>query len=398
MTRVKASLRSARRRGPALLLCAGVAAIPMPAAGSELVTALPHEFVLGSADGTAVSPGVDASGSRRASALPDADEARVAWQRHIPGGVGTNLLIDAEGRIFAAGAGRVTQLGADGVMHYSQASADPSPVAAALLADGARAVLTREGRVQAWSASGALVFDIPLEAPSGTRWSTLLPLPNGGAIASVGAWLFEIDATRSVRSYASLPANIQHARVVDGRTLVVDEQGRVFEWDRSELPRLIGAFGSPLSAVIADSGALIGLSSRRSIERLDRSDGSLRELARLDPPGALELASIAPRRWVVMKSDGSWFAVQADAPVPGQHPPRDAATHIELLTDSTGAVAWWGNDVGLHLETAPGVGRELADVRCATPISLVPAGPRRIAAACSSGAIWLVDQKPRGDG
>jgi hypothetical protein len=388
-----------RRRSPALLL-AGFASLPMPAAGSELVTALPHEFVMGSARGPAVAPGVDPSGSRHATALPDADDARVAWQRHVPGGVGANLLVDAEGRIFAAGPTRVTQLGADGAMQYSQLAGYSGPIAAALLADGARAVLTREGRVQAWSASGAVAFDIALEAPVPSSWSTLLPLPDGGAVASVGAWLFEIDAMRSVRSYASLPGNIQHARVVDGHTLVVDEQGRVFDWDRSELPRPIGAFGGPLSSVIADAGALIGLSSSRSIERLDRSDGSLRELARLDTPGALELASISPGRWLVMKHDGTWFAVQADAPPPVSGQPSRPAppSPIELVTDSGGAVAWWGVDIPLHLETAPGVGRELGEVRCATPISLVPAGRFRIAAACSSGAIWLVDQKPPGDG
>jgi hypothetical protein len=399
MLRPKPRVGSGRRRSPALLL-AGFASLPVPAAGSELVTALPHEFVVGSARGTAVAPGVDASGSRHAMALPGADEARVAWQRHIPGGVGTNLLVDAEGRVFAAGPTRVTQLGADGVMQYSRLAGYSGPIATALLADGARAVLTREGRVQAWSASGAVVFDIALEAPVPSSSSTLLPLPDGGAIASVGAWLFEIDATRSVRSYASLPADIQHARVIDGRALVVDEQGRVFEWDRSDLPRPIGAFGSPLSSVIADAGTLIGLTSRRSIERLDRSDGSLRELARLDPPGALELASIAPGRWVVMKSDGTWFVVPADVPPPisGQHSRPDPPSHLELVTDSAGAVAWWGVDIPLHLETAPGLGRELDEVRCSTPISLVPAGRFRIAAACSSGAIWLVDQKPPVDG
>jgi hypothetical protein len=371
----------------------------MSAAGSELVTALPHGFVVGSVRGPAVAPGIDASGSRHATALPGADQARVAWQRQVPGGIGANLLVDAEGRIFAAGPGRVTQLGADGVMQYSQVAGYAGPVAAALLADGTRAVLTREGRVRAWFAGGAVAFDVALEAPVPSSWSTLLPLPDGGAIASVGAWLFEIDATRSVRSHASLPSNIQHVRVVDGHPLVVDEQGRVFAWDRSELPRQIGSFGSPLSAVIADAGALIGLSSRRSIERLDRSDGSLRELARLDAPAALELASIVPGHWVAMKDDGTWLTVPAEAtpPVSGQHARPHLPGHIELLADADGVVAWWGVDTALHLETAPGVGRELGEVRCASPVSLVPAGRFRVAAACGSGAVWLVDRTPLDD-
>lgn len=393
-------LGAGRRRRRAALLGAAIATSPLLAAASELVPALPHAFVLGSTRGATVAPGVDAAGSHRAETLPGADEAHVAWQRSVPGGIGTHLLVDGAGRIFAAGPARVTQLGADGVMQYSRGAAFSSPVAAALLTDGARAVLTREGRVQAWSASGALVFDIALEAPPPSSSSSLLPLPDGGAVASVGRWLFEIDATRAVRAYACLPVEIAQTSVVGSRTLVVDEQGHVFEWDRRELPRRIGAFGGPLTALIADANALLGLSARRSVERIDRSAGTLRELARLDPPGALAVAQVGVERWVVMKHDGTWFVVPADAPLPvsGQRALPDSPSRIGLLTDSNGTVAWWAADIPLQLETAPGVGRELGEVRCASPIGLVPAGPSRIAAACSSGAIWLIDRAAPSEG
>jgi hypothetical protein len=373
------------------LVAAGLASLP--ASATELVTALPHEFVVGPARGFAIANDVDTSGSRHVLALPSVDAARVAWQRHVPGGIGANLLVDAESRIFAVGTGRVTQLRADGGLEYSQAGEFSNAVAAALLTDGTRAVLTREGRVIGWSPGGSVVFDVALEAPSPQSSSSLLPLPDGGALASVGEWLLEIDATRVVRSYASLPAPIQHAFLIGARALVVDEQGRVFEWNRRELPRRIGAFSAPLTAALVDSGSLLGLTAARGVERMDCSDGGLRELIRVDPPGAAPvLASIEPGRWVIMKPDGSWFSLRADAAANagGGRSRSDAPTHMGLLADSLGTVAWWASDVPLHLETGSGVGRQFVEVRCAAPTGLVPAGPSRIVAACSSGAIWLI--------
>jgi hypothetical protein len=374
------------------LLVAALGGLPSTVMGAELVTARPHAFVVGDTRGSAVAPGVDISGSHHALALPGMEAARVTWQRHVPGGIGANLLIDGEGRIFAAGLGRVTQLGADGALQFSQLGGFSSALAAALLADGSRAILTREGRVLAWSAQGALTFDVSLEAPPPQSSSSLLPLPDGGVLASVGEWLFDIDATRGVRSHASLPASIQHVLLRAGRALLVDDQGRVFEWNRRALPRRVGAFTGPLAAAMLDGEALLGVTAQRSVERLDPGDGGLRELARLDPPGASALASFHSGRWAIMKSDGSWFVLQGDAPAPasGQRTAGQAPNQLDLLADSTGTVVWWAADVPLHLETSSGVGRELAEVRCATPISLVPAGRSRLVAACTSGTIWLV--------
>jgi hypothetical protein len=396
----KGSGRSIPRGRLPMRLAVGLASLAPLASATDLVTARPHEFVIGPPRGHAVAAAIDPTGSRHALVLPPVDAARALWQRHVPGGVGTNLLVDAEGRVFAVGPGRVTQLEADGTLEFSQSADFSSAAAAALLADGSRAVLSREGRVFGWSPTGAVAFVVTLEAPPSQGSSSLLPLPDGGLLASVGEWLFEIDVTRAVRAYARLPASIQHTLLVGCRTIALDARGHVFEWDRRELPRLLGAFTAPVAGVLVDAGSLLGLTTRRSVERFDRDDGGLRELLRLDPSGpAPLLASIEPGRWVVMKPDGSWFSVGVDAPAQpsAQRVPPDAASHIALLADSMGSVAWWASEVPLHLETASGVGRELADVRCALPVSLVPAGHSRVIAACSSGVIWLVGPAPAPD-
>lgn len=387
-------LRRPRARAPWALAWLTVAA---PALGADLVTARPHTFVLGPSRGSAIAPGVDPAHSRQATELPAVDTARVSWRRHIPGGIGCNVLVDAEGRIFVAGLGRVTQLGPDGALQFSQSERFSGAVAAALLADGTRAVLTREGSLFGWSPSGAIAFELALDVPAAPSTSSLLPLPDGGALASVGAWLFEIDATRSVSAHAVLAAAAQHTLLAGTRAIVIDEQGRVFEWDRREPLRSIGSFGSPIAAALVDADSLIALSSRRTLQRMGRSDGRVHELARFDATGVSPLLGrIAAGRWALMKHDGTWFSLERDvAPhAPAMRPDPAGLSDIDLLLDAAGIVAWWASEAPLRLETAPGVGRELSDVRCTVPASLVPAGAGRLVAACSSGLIWLVGPEP----
>src|SRR5690606_27831217 len=126
---------------------------------------------------------------------------------------------------------------------------------------------------------------------------------------------------------------------------------------------------------------------------LSTSDGSVRDIARLDVPGvAPVLGRLAPRRWVLMRYDGSWFVSEPNVapPPPARRAEPGALSELDLLVDAAGTVAWWAAEAPLHVETAPGSGRELPDVRCTAPVSLVPAGRERLLAACASGVIWLI--------
>jgi hypothetical protein len=360
------------------------------AARADLTTALPHTLHVGSPQGFATARDADPGRTRRAAALPEIEAAQVLWQKQVPGGVSCNVLVDEAGRAFVAGQGRISQLGPDGSLQFSTATDFAGVVSAALVGDGTRVLLTREGRVLGWSPAGALVFEVALDAPAPSGFSSLLPLPEGGVLVSLGPWLFSLDAARSPPSFASLPAAAQHTLLAERRAIAVDERGRVYEWNRREPPRLIGAFSGTVAAVVADGPSLIGVSGR-SIERLDER-GELRELARFDAPAVAPLLALpAPVQPIAMQQDGAWSSLLTGSP-PSPAPRRSfgALTRLDLLADEHGTVAWWAAEVPLHLETAPGAGRELGEVRCAAPSSLVPAGNRRVIAACNSGAVWLI--------
>ena len=394
---------TAPRPSGAARLAAGLgfiaaAASGYPALAAELVSAAPHTLYVGTPRGYATAPHVDAARTRHSPGLPAPDDAHIAWRRQIPGGIGGNVVVDDAGRIFAAGLSRVTQLGADGTLQFTEPAPFSTAVAAALLSDGSRALLTRDGHVMGWSESGAPAFDVLLSAPPPSAQSTLLPLPDGGLLIAVGAWLFELDATRTLRVHAALPAAVDHTLLLGTRALAVDEQGSLFEWDRSEQPRALGAFGAPASAVLADGGVVVALTAKQTLERLDPSSGVRGELARLDPGTAPLLALVEHERWLAMRSDGTWLVAEPGAKVPGAGSPQTGINQADALVDPPGRVAWWAANAPLHLETAPGVGRELPEVRCAVPAGLVPAGPSQLVAACGSGLIWLVGPTSSADG
>jgi hypothetical protein len=385
--RLRAFLRGAAGHGLGV-----AAALWVSAAPAELPTPLPHTLHVGLPLGFATTRDVDPSRSRRSAELPGADRARVLWQKQVPGGVSCNVLVDEDGRAFVAGQGRISQLASDGSLQFSVPAELFTPTSAALLADGTRALLTREGHISGWSPSGAVVFDRALNGPAPAASSTLLPLPDGGLLTSLGSWLFSLDASRGPPRYTSLPSAVQHTLLVERRSVAVDDRGRVFEWDGRDAARPMGAFSGPAGAVLADGRSLVAVVGR-NIERMDAQSGEVRELARFEPPGVAPLLALpAPEQPVSIKLDGVWSSLPGGSvlsPAP-RRPINDSLTRIDLLVDTGGTVAWWAAEVALHVETAPGVGRELSDVRCAAPISLVPAGPGRLIAACNSGAIWLV--------
>lgn len=387
------SSRATRAIASTLLLVSSAAR----SSAGDVATAVPHVLWLGAPRGPASAREVDASGTRSTLSLPEPERARVAWQRRLASGASGNVLVDAAGSIFVPGLRRVAELGSDGSIRYQLDAPFSATVAAALLADGTRAVLTREGRVLGWSERGALVFQAELDVPAPSGASALLPLPDAALLVAVGRWLFAFDASRDLPLHAALPSAIALVRQVGGRTLVVDDRGHTFEWQRGAEPRPVGELSAPAIAALGDGEILVALTNARTLESLDPASGRTRELARFEAPGPLPLLALsATGRWVTLGAQGDWSILGANmpSPAPGARLRRDPAGGIreaELLVDGRGVVAHWAANRPLSLGGEGGTERELTEVRCSDPVALAPAGTGRLVAACSSGALWLID-------
>lgn len=389
-----------RRRGTARglrghLICGMLlSGITLEAQATDVAAALPHTLHRGAPRGWASTEGVDWARSYLMADAPSPRAARALWQAQVPGGVSCNVLVDDEGRVFAAGQGHVTQLSREGAREYSRLTGNPAALTATLLADGTRVVLTLDGHVVAWSRSGKTRFSLELEAqPPGAR-GTLLPLPDGGVLVSLGARLFEIETGGAMRGRAVLKHAIDHTLIAQERSVIIDDSGAVMTWDGESPPERRGSFGGRVTRVVTRGpSSLVGLSTDRGLIELSLETGEVTLLAGGEKGGLLPvLARSANESFAVMTADGIAF-LQGAGTLPTPGPSRaskpDRVGQAHLLASPDGTLVSFTSNAALRLQKGA-ESHELPDVRCGHPVSLVPAGPSRVVAACSSGQLWLI--------
>lgn len=396
--RLRGPRRSATARGLKGHLACGMLlfGITSQAHAADVAAALPHTLHRGAPAGWASTEGVDWARSYSMSDAPMPRAARALWQAQVPGGVSCNVLVDEEGRVFAAGQGHVTQLSREGARDYSQRTGSPAALAATLLADGTRAVLTLDGRVAAWSRKGKTRFSLDLGTPPPGAHGTLLPLPDGGVLVSLGAWLFELETSGAMRSRAVLKQGIDHTLITQERSVIIDDRGAVMTWDGESPPEQRGSFGGRVTrATRRGSSMLVGLSSDRGLIELSLVTGEMVVLGGAENGGLLPvLAKSANESFALMTADGTAL-LQGPSTTPARSPSGASKPALvgqaHLLASPDGTLVSLTSNAALRVQKNAEA-HELPEVRCGHPVSLVPAGPSRVVAACSSGQLWLVGQ------
>jgi hypothetical protein len=381
---------NSRCRGAAAVLALGVWAAS--AAAEQLTPALPQTIQRGKPPGVAIAGGGDGSRARRAE-LPAPAEAAVLWQRRIPGGLSGDVLVDDAGSVFVAGQGRVVQLSADGRYEFTRRAEFSSAAACALLSDGQRAVLGRDGALAAWSARGRSTFQLALPVPAGWARGDLLPLPEGSVLVSAGAWLLQISARGELEGYAQLAAPVAETLVDGDRTWIISEAGDLFSWDGHSPPVQRGSFAGQVSAAaLRAPGQVLALVNGNELAQWSLGSAQRSTLGKLDGLGSGARTSVPTGALVhVLGSSGSLFSLVLEASQGG--PSTVEARRLppgggELLSSAT-TVACFISNTPLRLRQQ-GAERASSDVVCAQPLSLVPAGGQRIVAACRSGQLWLI--------
>jgi hypothetical protein len=398
--RAKPGLRLRVQRG-APSLCLALCLLGAEASAKEVVASLPQTLYSGPPAGAATVEGVSWARTRSAEELPGGQTASIAWQRQLAEGISCNLLVDAGGSIFAAGVGRVTQLSANGVTEFSQPTDISAAVAAALLADGSRVVLSSQGQLRSWSPSGAARWRLDLGTSKRQSSGALLPSADGGLLVSGGHWLISLDADANVRARVKTKQPVQQTLMVGGQSVFVDQTGDVYAWNGYAPPTPSGSFGARVSAATeSEDGTLVAIVADHSIVELSLATGALRQLARVDAPGLVPMLSVPSAGLIqAVRRDGTPFRVGEELALPSA-PASPALPEpgagLQLLGSRDGSLAWLPAQGSLQLRHGPRDKLELTEVRCSDPVSLVPAGPGRLAAACRSGSIWLVGPPTKG--
>jgi hypothetical protein len=359
----------------------------------ELTPALLQTIHRGKPPGSAVLRGVDWGRARRAE-LPAPSDARVLWQRRIAGGLSGDVLVDAAGRVFVAGLGRVLQLGPDGRDEYARGMDFSSAVASALLADGQRVVLAREGTLAAWSPRGDPPFQLAPQVPAGWARGDLLPLPDGGVLVSAGAWLFEVNSHGEIEGYAQLKEPAAETLVSAGQAWILLEHGDVLTWDGRSAPVKQGSFrGRVSAAAVRAPGQLLAIVDGRELAGWSQGSAGPSSIASLDGAGnGARLSVPTSGRVFVLGSTGALFSVLLEAAPSTAAPERQPLPggSGDVLSGADGTLAWLVANAPLTLQQADGITHALDEVVCTQPASLAPAGTGRLLAACRSGQLWLV--------
>ncbi len=376
------------------------------ASAEPLDPTLPHQVTVGPSPGAAPMAGLNGSRNGRSEhPLPRAPKPR--WRARVPGSIVHAVATDSQGAVVVGSTTHLTQVDAHGRVAWSlrlgTASAAAGPV---ISSDGSRVLVTSEGELLMVRRDGRVRSKRSLPVRKATRVPAPLPVETGGVALAVGAELLLLEADGDVRARASAPGTVLTLLHRPAGLVVLTRDGTVLGWTPPSPLTEIGSLGGNPSggAVLVADDTLVSVIDFRRLVALDLVSGARRLLV---PEAKLSFdgppAVLPDRQTLVVSWDGLLLrhdrkgretlrlALEpADLTLDGGVPAGRSGDGAPLLVGRDGRIGFArpGLDVGVvqpnhDVQTAAGAA-------CVTPVSLVPAGPERMALACRSGIVWLV--------
>jgi hypothetical protein len=301
------------------------------------------------------------------------------------------LLAAHEGRLVATTPNQeLVELDAEG-QRVGSVALPGMPTRACVLADDTRVVASDRGQLWGFDARGARRFEVE---PGWSRLSEapqLLALPLGGFVAASLRRVVWYGSDGRVEGTAGLDEAVE-ALAFAGRALYLTlRSGTVMRWDGLDEPRSLGDFGAPLESLpIVHGGKLVALTAAALVVK-DPSSGRNRSLATgLDVgAGALPFGLRQELAW--LSADNAlvrldWNQGASKLPLGPETSAR--AAQLRPVSDAQGNVALLNALGEVTLVSAAGSVTTDTEVRCSSPIALLPQRPGRLVLGCRSGAIW----------
>jgi hypothetical protein len=378
----------------------------------------PTTVVVGSPRGFAPSERIDPR-RRGQSSVELPSDPKELWRRELAGGLELPPLVDDQGEIIAALVSPdVVRLDKDGKQLWRvQLGSMPAIVPPVLTSDGSTAILCGDGTLWSVSAGGAIRYSIDLTMR--TRRASAAPLAraNGSLVVAGDTELAVIGPDGSVRARAELPNRAVGGLIGWRRgVLAVTQDGVVFHWKPPREPRELGELGGPVTGgiVLTNARTVVGVVEADRVMALDLQSGNstlvisaetaMAELegpTTLDPRGELLVTSVYGELFA-LDPHGAVARRVALEPLPitsgdgGAPQPlfrrMDVRPSPPLVVDAKGRVAFMRNSGKLGMVLSDDAVIEVTPRLCARPHAVLPAGPRRILAACRSGTLAMYGQ------
>jgi len=368
---------------------------------------LPVQRVVGDPAGAAPTDRVDAERSGRARQLLPRMPS-VVFRARVPGGIDHPVVVDERGALIAAGT-QLVEIDHRGRVAWSLRTGAALPAAApAILSDGTRVVVTAAPELFMVQRSGTLKLRKPLPGASMRFVAPPLPLDDGGLAIAVAGELMRAEPNGELWARASLDDPVR-ALVRSGDAIaVVTGRGEVYSWRPPELPKRLGSFGgriddgaalsgpAKLTAVVAQTRVVdLSLVSGARANRI--GDGLLvfRGPPAIMASGEIRLVSADGQLLGYDAAGRETLRVALEPPVmlgDSGAPPPNLFGAPPVVVDAEGRVGFVRPGLEAGVVTSDGSVSTAKGAACADPVSIAPAGSRRLVVACRSGLLFMLGE------
>lgn len=391
----------------ALAVAGGIAiSVSRSADAESLDPTLPQRRVVGPPGGASPMARINgARNGRTAAQLPE--KPRILWRTRVTGGITLSPAVDERGRVvIASGNGQILQFDERGKSLSNVKTGSDLPVLGPVLSsDGTRVVVTSAPELYGITPTGSVRYHHAL--PIGAAGDVPpLAASDGGIVVAAAGNLFRFDASGTLQARASYTGVAAAILERSSHVLLVLDRGEVLEWKPPASPNKLASFSGRIDegAALAGPERVTAIVDHQRLCDLDLKTAT--RTVRVDsadpvqgPPtllasGETRIVTFSGLMLGHDRSGNETTRIALEPSIVGSDGGLVGFTPAPpLIADAQGRIGFVrpGLEAGVVLPNGNLV--SASGAACGDPLSLVPAGPKRMLLACRSGLVFMLGDK-----